>query len=357
MRRRRILIVRTDRMGDVVLATPLIRALRRTYPNAYLAVLVRPYGRDLLLNNPHLDTVLVDDELGAHAGRRGLARLALDLRRQHFDTALLLWPTPRAAWALFWAGIPRRIGVGRKLYEALTLMQSVSRNKYVPLRHEADYCLDLGRRIGVRTGNLAEALAPELFVTDAERAAARARLQAAGAQPGDFLLGVHATSGGSAPNWAPERYVQLATRVLETQPAGVRVVLTGEEVSPAYPASPRIIDTRGRRPLRDLLADLSQLGALVSASTGPMHAAAALRIPTISLFCPLPACSPELWGPQGNESRILVPPDGACPGRCPRDPKTCRFEEISVESALGVIVDTIAALQKGNLGRAVLRAV
>jgi heptosyltransferase-2 len=357
MRQRRILVVRTDRMGDVVLATPLIRALRHTYPNAYLAALVRPYGRDLLLHNPHLDTVLVDDESGGHAGRRGLARLVLELRRQRFDTALLLLPTQRAAWVLFWAGIPRRIGVGHKLYEVLTLMQSVSRNKYVPLRHEADYCLDLGRRIGVRTGNLAEALAPELFVTGTERAAARARFEAAGVQAGDFLLGVHATSGGSSPNWVPERYVQLVTRVLEARPAGVRVVLTGEDVSPAHPASPRIIDTRGRRPLRALLADLSQLGALVSASTGPMHAAAALRVPTISLFCPLPACSPELWGPQGNESRILVPPEGTCPGRCRPDPKTCRFVAISVEAAARVVDDTITALQKGHLGRAVLRTV
>ncbi len=343
MRQRRILVVRTDRMGDVVLATPLVRALRRTFPNAHLAALVRPYGRDLWLHNPHLDTVLVDDTQGAHAGRRGFMRLVWELQRQRFDTALLLLPTKRAAWALFWAGIPRRIGVGHKIYEVMTGMQSVSRHKYIPMRHEADYCLDLGRKIGVQADATPETLATELFVTSAERATAQAELQSAGAAPGDFLLGLHSTSGGSSPNWQPERYVELATHVLEQQPAGLRIVLTGEETTPAYPASAHLIDRRGRRPLRALLADLSQLGALVSASTGPMHAAAALRVPTISLFCPSGACSPLLWGPQGNEARIVLPAAGACPGRCPRDPKQCRFEEISVESVVEAIETRRAA--------------
>ena len=340
---RRILVVRTDRMGDVVLATPLLRALRRTFPEAFLAALVRPYARDLLLHNPHLNELMVDDAGGVHAGRAGFRRLVRDLRARRFDTALLLLPTKRAAHALFWAGIPRRIGVGRKPYEVLTFMQSVSRNKYIPLRHEADYCLDLGRRIGVRAGRSAADLAAELFVTTPEHAAAQARFAALGAAPGDVLVGIHSTSGGSSPNWEAGRYVQLVTQLLEQLPGSVRIVVTGEDPVPAFPASPRVFDVRGKRPLRDLLADLANLRVLVSASTGPMHAAAALGVPTVSLFCPLPACSPQLWGPRGNTARILMPPDGCCPGRCPRDPKECRFEEISIASVAGAVVAALGA--------------
>lgn len=340
---RRILVVRTDRMGDVVLATPLVRALRRTFPGAFLAALVRPYARDLLLHNPHLNEVLVDDADARHAGRAGFRCLVRELRAWRFDTALLLLPTKRAAYALFWAGIPRRVGVGRKPYEVLTLMQSVSRHKYIPLRHEADYCLDLGRKIGVRAGNAPEDLAAELFVTPDERAAARARHAARGVAAGDVLVGIHPTSGGSSPNWEPARYVQLAAQLLATFPEHVRIVVTGEEREPVFPASPRILDARGKRPLRELLADLATLQVLVSASTGPMHAAAALRVPTVSLFCPLPACSPQLWGPQGNTAHFVMPPDGCCPGRCPRDPKACRFEEIDA--------GTVAASVRAVLAR------
>ena len=65
---------------------------------------------------------------------------------------------------------------------------------------------------------------------------------------------------------------------------------------------------------------------LISASTGPMHIAAGLKVPTISLFCPLPACAPELWGPKGNNSNIILPGEEFCRNVCPGDPKICRFE-------------------------------
>ncbi len=169
---RRILIVRTDRIGDVVLATPLIRALRRSFPDAYLAALVRPYTRDVLLHNPHLNDLLVDDPERDHAGRTGFWKQVRMLRSQRFDTALLLLPTERLAWMLFLAGIRRRIGVGTRLYQVLTFMRTVSRHKYVPLRHEADYCLDLGRAIGATD----DGLRAEVFVTEEERKRASAIL-------------------------------------------------------------------------------------------------------------------------------------------------------------------------------------
>jgi hypothetical protein len=89
------------------------------------------------------------------SGRRRHARIAparflesgSGAARRRFDTALLLLPTETRRVMLFWAGIPphRRAASSTRL-----LMESVSRHKYVPLRHEADYCLDLGRRIGVQ---------------------------------------------------------------------------------------------------------------------------------------------------------------------------------------------------------------
>jgi heptosyltransferase-2 len=245
---------------------------------------------------------------------------------------------------LFFAGIPRRIGVGRKFYEVVTGMQSVSRNGYVPLRHEADYCLDLGRRLGVETADLST----EVFLDDSERGAAAARLQALGARAGDVLVGIHPGHGGSSPNWEPSRYAELAERLLAKTPSVVRVVVSGETAGPVFPSSSRLLDLRGRRTVRELMAVLSQLHVLVSSSTGPMHLAAALGVPTVSLFCPLPACSPELWGPQGNRSRCLLPPDGFCQGRCAGDPKVCKLQEIEIETVLEAVRAeiTIAAAQK-----------
>jgi len=345
---RRILVVRTDRIGDVVLATPLVRALRRTFPDAYLAALVRPYARDVLLHNPHLDVVLTDDPAGADAGWRGFRRKAVELRRHRFDIALLLMPTERAAWLLFWAGIPRRIGVGRKFYEVATGMGSVSRNKYVPLRHEADYCLDLGRAIGVRADDLERDLATEVFLDERERAAAKIDLAKSGVHQRAMVVVLHPYGGGSAPNWAPERWVELARLLLARTRGDLRLVVTGEQRTPAFPADERLIDRRGARSLRALMADLACAHLVVAPSTGPLHLAAALGVPTIGLYCPLPACSPQLWGPRGNDWRIMLPPAGCCPGRCPRDPKQCRFEEIGVAEVAGVVLDAVERARRGE---------
>jgi heptosyltransferase-2 len=354
--RRRILVVRTDRIGDVVLATPLLRALRQTFPDAYLAALVRPYARDVLLHNPALDAVLCDDPQGVDAGRRGFWRQVLRLRRERFDTALLLMPTSRAAWLLFWAGIPVRIGVGRKFYEVVTGMRSVSRQGYVPLRHEADYCLDLGRAIGVQAEASDAVLRTEVFLTASERAAAGRELRDLGLQDGDFVLGIHPTGGGSAPNWPVERWQELATALAPaggdsgTRPAAPIVhLVTGESATPAWPRVPRTIDRRGPRPLRQLIADLAHCDLVVGASTGPLHLAAALGVPTVGLFCPLPACSPQLWGPRGAAAATFVlPPPGCCPGRCPRDPKQCRFAEIEVDAVVAAVRAAMARVRAGG---------
>lgn len=327
---KRILVVRTDRIGDVVLSTPLIRALRRSFPAAYIAALVQPYAKDLLLGNPHLNAILTDDAQGEHSGRKGFWRQVRTLRAHHFDTALLLLPTERLAWMLFATGIRRRVGVGFKLYEALTLMKTVSRRKYIPLRHEADYCLDLGRAVGA----VSQDLSTETFVTDEEKDRARAllvsaRLLGIGESDPSIVL-IHPGHGRSAPNWKVDHYVELAAKFLRDP--GVRVVVTGSPGERGYSASfstlqsPHIADVIGKLTLRELMALISVSSVVVSASTGPMHLAASLGVPTVSMFCRMSAASVNLWGPKGNVSETVRPSEHYCSTRCPGDPHICQFE-------------------------------
>ena len=321
----RILVVRTDRIGDVVLATPLIRALRQTFPSAYIAAMVRPYARDLLRHSPRLNDILVDDPTGEHTGRKGFWNQVSLLRRHRFDTALLLLPTERLAWMLFLAGIRTRVGVGTILYEALTLMKTVSRKKYIPLRHEADYCMDLGRVLGVASDDLTT----ELFLTESEKDEAQ-RLVRPTSNNEEILVGIHPGSGHSSPNWRIERYAELAAMMLEHR--NVRIVITGSEQESALiphfnSLDPeRVTNLIGQLSLRQLMGVIAQLQVLVSSSTGPMHVAAALGVPTVSMFCPLTACSPLLWGPKGNKAEILFAPESYCTHQCPGDPHVCDFE-------------------------------
>jgi len=334
----RILVVRTDRIGDVVLATPLVRALRQTFPDAFIAAMVRPYTRDVLQNNPNLNEIIEDDYEGEDKGARGFWSQVKRLKAYGFDTALLLLPTERAAWMLFFAGIKHRITTSMRLYTVLTGMRSVLRHKYNPIRHEADYCLDLGKKIGVQ----ADDLSTEVFLAPEERNQGKEVLKSCGVKTDDRVLGIHPGSGRSSPNWKVERYAELAAKLIDR--SNLRIVITGGKNEVHFWThfeklqSSNLINLIGRLTLRQLMSTISHYDCLFSPSTGPMHIAAALKVPTVSLFTRLLACSPELWGPQGNRSEVLLPPEGFCQVRCEIDPKKCTLGGIEVESAYRAVL-------------------
>jgi len=324
-----------------VLATPLIRALRETYPDAHLGVLVRPYAGPVLEDHPGVDRVLVDDAEGRDRGPGGFWSLVGRVRAERFQVSLMLLPTRRHALVALLAGIRTRIGVGRKTYEVLTGHRPAGQSRGHPVRHEADYCLDLGRAIGAEHGSLRS----EVFVDTAERQKARRRLVAAGVTDGP-LVGIHPGSGGSAPNWRMERYADLAGRIVDE--IGAWVVVTGDGTGEVWsgPCGRRggggVVDLIGRLDLRELMGTISGYDAMLSSSTGPMHVAASLGVPCVALFCPRPACCPERWGPLGTGHRVLLPRDG-CLERCGpvRDP-ACTLEQISVEEAFGAVEGVLA---------------
>ncbi len=342
--RERFLLIRPDRVGDVVLATPLIRAIRESHPGAYIAALVRPYAEAVLWNNPRLNRVFVDDLDGRDSGCRGFWSLALALRRERFGISLMLLPTRRHAWLTLLAGIPLRISVGRKPYEVLTGCKPAGRNRDRPVRHEADYCMDLGRTLGVESENLA----PEVFLSEEERKVGRVLLGDE-ARMSPLVVGLHPGNGGSAPNWEASRYVSLAGRLVRDLNARVVVTGWGSEIEIGRMMEKSVgmgvINLAGRLNLRELMQVIASYDAMVSSSTGPMHLAAALGIPCVALFCPRPACCPTRWGPLGRGHRVLLAASSRC-DRCGpvRDPE-CSLEEISVESVLEAVAE--AAKQGG----------
>jgi ADP-heptose:LPS heptosyltransferase len=337
MRPRRILIIRPDRLGDVVLTTPLIRAVKRSFPDSFVGVMVNPISGALLKNNPHIDVIITDDPNGKDAGKKGFLSLTAKVRSFNFDTGLMPLPRERHAWMMLLAGIRTRIGVGSKIYQILTGTRTVSRNKYIPLRHEADYVMDLGRKIGVTT----DELAPELFVTDAERNGARQFLTEHSFALDRPIICINPSSNRSAPNWTPERYAELCASLSDTYQLFINIGMPDAKLEAHFaPFKERHIVYTGTD-LRELIALCSFFSLVVSSSTGTMHIAAALKVPTLSLFCPLTACSPQLWRPLGNPSTTVLPTEGFCQTRCPGDPKQCTLDDIQVPqivSAIGTMV-------------------
>lgn len=329
---KRILIVRPDRIGDVVLSTPLPREIKKTYPDSFIAVMLRKYTKDIYENNPYVDKIILIDDYD-DGSMEAFWKKVNEIMDYKFTHSLTLLPTERLNYLLFFSGIPYRLGVGHKFYQFITFTKYVSRNKYIPLRHEADYCMDLARKIGVTSDNLET----EIFLTQEEKGKSF-ELRNILLNGKNYLIGIHTSSGNSAPNWTSSTYKKLIEELQNRN--DIQIVVTDDKISDSFLNINGIIFPNVNKSLRNSFITFNALDLLISASTGPMHICAALKVKTLSLFCPLTACSPNLWGPLGNKNKVILPRQDYCSNKCPGDPKKCTFEGdggINVEQVLNEI--------------------
>jgi len=313
MNEKRILISRPDRIGDVVLSTALPEEIKRKYPDSFIAILARTYTRDIYLNNPFVDEILLIDEPGINS-----FRMIKKIRQLGFSHAIMLLPTEKINWMLFFSGIKTRIGVGHKFYQFITNTKSIYRRKQIPLRHEADYCADAVRKLGIEVASLDS----RIYLDDEEIKKA-GNIKRSLCPAGELLIGINSTSGNSAPNISPAEYSKAVRKFAEHKE--IKVAVTDLVVSEELKNIPGVIYLNEGLQLRDSIINFAVLDLLISASTGPMHIASALKVPTLSLFCPLPGCSPQLWRPRGNKQDFILPEPGYCSVNCPGDPKKCDF--------------------------------
>ncbi|MFN3872323.1 MAG: glycosyltransferase family 9 protein [Ignavibacterium sp.] len=335
----RFLIARIDRIGDVVLSTPLPREIKRVYPESLVAVLVRNYTKDIYVNNPLVDEIIIYDD--SDKSTESFIKQTQIIRSFKFTHAFMLLPDERLNYILFLARIPYRVGVGHKIYQMLTFTKFVDRKKYNPLRHEADYALDMIRKIGIEP----KSNEPEIYLTDSEKEKAlKFKKEIADDK---ILVGINTTSGNSAPNLSTSEYRKLIKMLSDDD--SMKVIVTDKQPPKEIFDIPAVEYPFINNSLRESIIKFSALDLLISNSTGPMHICAALNVPTFSLFCPLTACSPKLWGPLGNESKIVLPKENYCQTQCPGDPKVCRYagdSGINAEELSEMIKSFLKNLQK-----------
>lgn len=312
----KFLICRIDRIGDVVLSTPLPREIKKKFPDAFVSVLVRKYTRDIYLNNPNVDEIIIYDE---EKSVKSFWQMVRTLRKYKFDFAFMLLPDERLNYILFFSGIKTRIGVGHKLYQFLTFTKYVDRKKYIEERHEADYSLDMLRKIGIEP----ETIEPEIYLSEEEKIIAQ-NFKKEIAPNNESLIGVNSTSGNSSPNLTYSEYRKLIEKLAAIEK--FKVIVTDLNPPDEIKNIPNVFYPMIKDTLRESIVKFSALDVLISSSTGPMHICAALKVPTISVFCSLPACSPKLWGSLGNKSVVILPKEEYCKTQCPGNPKVCRYE-------------------------------
>lgn len=328
-----ILVSRTDRIGDLVLALPLIQTLKRRYPDCRIAALVSAYAAPVLEGHPDVSDIVTIDP-AALRYRSDLERHVIRQVRSYSPTAaILLFPDPSVCRLVRAAGIPYRLGTARR-WSAVWFNRWVWHSRKVSRRHEASYNLDYlaffadGSTSGV----------PKIQVSPGEQAAATAQLAALGIS-GPFVM-LHPGSGGSAQTWPLDRFVALAT-VLEN--TGTPCLFTGSTteapliLAEAARQKLAVRSMAGRTSLRELAGLASRASVTVANSTGPLHLAAAVGTRVVGLYPRDREMSPVRWGPLGAGHQVLQP-SRAC--RCRQD-CTCMatIELAEVLRAIEVVID------------------
>lgn len=294
----KILIARTDKIGDVLLITPVLSALRKKFPSDHISVLISPYTREIIEGNPNIDDVIFDD---CKSG------LSAKLKKEHFDTVVVLFPTFRVALAAFLAGIPRRIGTGYRIYSFLFNYKIYVHRSSIE-KHEVEYNFDLVRPLGVELKDEKT----QIFYGDSEKEYAGAFLKNLNIAKNDTVIAVHPCCGGSSWNWPIENYAKLCDELMQSYNA--KILITGSEkdkqridkMLSLMNSKPYLLI--GKTTIKQLAAVLSGCSLFISSSTGPMHIAAAVGIPVVSFFSPVFVCSPKRWGTWRNKQIIFRPP-------------------------------------------------
>lgn len=313
----RFLIVRTDKIGDVILTIPVITNIRLAYPDAFIGFLGREYTRKILENNPDLNEFIVYDPAKAHKGLKGIMELANLLGKYKFDAAIVVFPVFRAALALSFTEIPARIGVGYRWYSFLFNKREYFHRSNVE-KHELEYNLDLLKPLGIEIKDKSL----KIFLNDADKGFADNFLNNNGLTGGFKLISVHSGKTKSALNWSIKNYIELINKLSELQ--GVKAVLVeGKneenitmEVMKSLKNKPAVL--RSDADIKQVAAVIGKMKLHISGNTGTMHIAAAVGTPTISFFNPVRVVSPKRWGPRGNKS-VTIQPEGLeckkCNGR------------------------------------------
>ena len=339
----KVLVTRTDRLGDLVLSLPAVDLLAAARPDWEIHLMVAPAAVPLVEHHPHLARIWTWDDQLAGPDR---AALGDALRAEGFAAAVLLQYRRELALLLRQAGIGRRHGPWSKPSSWLLLNRGTWQARSRRRAHEADLGAEL---VAALAGAAAGQPALPRLHPDPEalaRGHAFRRERAAGAETVAY---VHPGSGGSALDWAPERFAALASELAAIP--GWRVFVTGAGGDAAAVEAmgglldPRVEVVLDAWDLRRLLGVLAAGDVFVGPSTGPLHMAAALDLATLGLYPPVRAMAPARWGPRGRWAEALVPAVD-CPAR-----RTCRRTGCALWNCMdaletGAVAAAVAALAR-----------
>jgi ADP-heptose:LPS heptosyltransferase len=326
---RRVLICRTDNIGDVVLTLPLAGYLKQRQPGVQVDFLCRAYAAAVIRQCRYVDHVLAIDD------QPDLQQL---FAAGGYDTVIFAYPNRRLAQAAKRARVPNRVGTSHRLHHWVNCNRLAHFSRARATLHEAQLNFELLRPLGIHhIPTLAEIVplyglaAPRTAETEALRVQAT------------FNVIFHPKSNGNGREWPLDLWTGLAHRLQAVPDLAVWVTGSAAEgellarEAPGLLAQPNVRNLCGKMDLAGLMALIGAADGLVASGTGPLHMSAALGGPTLGLFPPIRPIDPARWGALGAQARSLCAPQpcATCtgPAEC-----TC-MRAITVDQVAEAVLD------------------
>lgn len=302
--RRKILIIRTDRIGDVVLTLPMAKIIKKKFPNSQITFLVREYTASFPRNSSYVDHTII---LPTKNGKINFFKLVSLIRKEKFDTAIIVYPRLVISLAVGLSGIKQRIGSGFRLFSFL-FTDKVYEHRKRGDKHELEYNLSLLASLGINEIEK-NSVSFDIQVTKISEQKIDTLLKELKVPEDKKLVIVHPGSGGSSIDLPISSFIKFTERL--ARELDYSILITGSETEKMtcekFMIEKNTYNLAGKLNLEELTALINRSNLLIANSTGPIHIAAALDKYVIGFYPKIKECSVERWGPYTNKKLIFSP--------------------------------------------------
>jgi heptosyltransferase-2 len=331
---KKILVIQTAFIGDVILVTPLLETVACEFKDAQLYVLVTPQGKEILAGNPNINEIIVYDKKGKDKGFFKFYDMVKRIKEKKFDLVLIPHRSLRSSLLAYLAKIPKRIGFNTSGGSFLL----TDKVPYLKAKHEVERNLDLAQlSLGIKV--VKRQL--NIYLEDKEEYFAK-KFLAEYNVINDFLIGIAPGSVWATKRWTTEGYAQVADELSKKYNAKIIIFGGKEDVALAEKISTNMETTpiiaAGRTNLKELSALISKCRLFITNDTAPMHIAMAFNIPTIAIFGP--TTLDIGFGPYGVNFIVVERKGLECrpcslhgPRKCPEKHFAC-MKQISTQQVL-----------------------
>lgn len=290
---KKILVIQTSFLGDTILTLPLIKSIKKSFPDAVVFCLTIPQNSDVFSGNKDISGIITYDKHGKENGVSGFIRKLKEIKQEHFDVLISAHRSMRTSLLVLFSHIPLRIGFSDSAMP-FVYNRIVERDPHI---HEAERNLSLLNPLNI--GKEKWSYDAELYCPEEAKAFCGNIFEAYGVRT-ELKIGINPFSIWPTKKWPKENFKALAQRIINELHG--RVFIFGlerdkEEASFIKGDNECIINLAGKTKLKELFCLISQMDVFITNDSGPMHIACAYNVPTVAIFGPtVPEFGFSPWG-------------------------------------------------------------